>query len=181
MTFVILMKKIKPVLTEKHHFDNRGELNIQQLLWNFGLTWFWCKDRHQCFPNRIRLYKGKLFNWDFDWWTQTCSCWDKSIWITRFIINDGFFSEFWEHRDCDARHKTTHFSKNFLHVKISRLGPALKVWVDWSWRKVSCNTVEIQYWLSFSVFPQPGDHINTCSSRSIFKAKSQFFTLEKLR
>ena len=58
---------------------------------SFGLSRFWCKDQFQWYLKRIFIYRSKVCHWDFAWWNQTCSCWDKSVSITRYIRNDDTF------------------------------------------------------------------------------------------
>ena len=59
------------------------------------------------------------FFWNFGRLTQTCSCWESSVRITTYVNTWSAFFNKLDHGDCDARHRTTEFSrKNFFTVKI---------------------------------------------------------------
>ena len=61
-----LTQEVKPVFTEKHHFDNRGESFLHTFSGNFGPSKFWCMDQNRFFVNGICIYKSMVFNSDFD-------------------------------------------------------------------------------------------------------------------
>ena len=58
---------------------------------------------HQDFDPRININgssiessctRKRFFNWDFDWWPQTGSCWENSVWIMTNTKSDGIFQDF---------------------------------------------------------------------------------------
>ena len=62
--------------------------------WNFGLSRIWFKDQYQWFFSRIFLSWSKVFTWHFDWWSQTWSCWENSVWTMRCINNHSISQNF---------------------------------------------------------------------------------------
>ena len=98
-----------------------------------------------------------VFNCDFDWWTLTCGWWEKSIWKTRYINNDGILQIFRFTGIVMQDTKPPNFQNStFLQVERFWLRPEWKVWALYSWIKGGCNIVEIQKQLSSSFFPQSG-------------------------
>ena len=145
------------------------------------LSRFWCRDQYQWFFNRIFRYRSDVLIWDFDCWTQTCSCWEKSVWRTRFTENDSNFQNLRTIGIVTQCSKPLIFqTSTLLQVEFFWLKPKWKNWALFSWRKVSCNVEEVEYKLRFSVFPQSGDHRRTCSNRSVFEVTSHFLNPEKL-
>ena len=50
-----LMKEIRPVVTDEHHFNNRDETILITFCGNFGSSGFRSKSQKQQFPNQILL------------------------------------------------------------------------------------------------------------------------------
>ena len=140
LLILTLMKQIKPVVTRKQHFDIRYESFSDHLSGNFGLSRFRCKNQNQWFFNRILLYRSKASTCDFDWRSQTWSCWKSSIWTRRCINNDGIFQKFglWGLLHLDTKSPIFQNS-TLLQVKRFWLRPNWKKWALYSWRKKGCN------------------------------------------
>ena len=94
-------------------------------VWGWLSTWvnnfffdFWeCPDfdaKNQLSEIWIQsFYSCKVADYDAHKGNRTGNCWEKWVWRTISINDDGFFSEFSDYGDCDARHRATDFSKQY--------------------------------------------------------------------
>ena len=128
MTFA---KEIKSVVTEKHHSDNRDESFLITTFWKiWTIKILMLYDQNQWFSNRIFLYRSRIFNWDFDWWIQTWSCWENSVWIMRYINNDGI-SQIFRNMGIVTQHTKPTICKGSTLLQVELF------WLKPKWKKMS--------------------------------------------